>query len=104
MINEVIGPGLINLRNTCYVNALVQLLFHILPLMMMIVAWPNCDPIISALRLMFVAMSQNRPIDAVSLSTVCESDVLDGKDCLELGLQMSGTLRDASSGMLSDTI
>jgi hypothetical protein len=54
----------------------------------MIVAWPNRDPIISALHLMFVAMSQNRPIDAVSLSTVCVPGVLDGKDCFELGLQI----------------
>jgi hypothetical protein len=104
MIDEVTGPGLINARNTCYVNAFVQLLFHILPLWLMIVAWPNRDPIISALRLMFVAMSQNRPVDAVSLSTVCEPDVLDGKDYFELAFQILGALRDASSGMLRDTI
>jgi hypothetical protein len=104
MIDEVIGPGLINPRNPCYVNALVQLLFHILPLKLMIVAWCNRNPIISTLRLMFVAMSQNRPIDAVSLSTVCEPDVLDDKYCFELALQILGALRDASSGMLRDII
>jgi hypothetical protein len=38
MIDEVIGPGLINPRNTSYVNAFVQLFFHILPLRLMIVA------------------------------------------------------------------
>jgi hypothetical protein len=70
----------------------------------MIVAYPNRDLIISALRLMLVAMSQNRPIDAVSLSTVCEPDVLDGKDCFELALRILGALRDASLGMLRDTI
>jgi hypothetical protein len=95
MIDEMIGRDLINPRNTCYVNAFVQLLFHILPLQLMIVAWPNRHLIISALRLMFVAMSQNRPIDAVSLSTVCEPDVIDGKDCFELALQILGALRDA---------
>jgi hypothetical protein len=52
----------------------------------MIVAWPNRDLIISALHLMFVAMSQDRLIDAVSLSIVCEPDAFDGKDCSELGL------------------
>jgi hypothetical protein len=78
MIDEVIGPNLINPRNTRNFNAFVQLLFHILPFRLMIIAWPNRDPIISALRLMFGAMSQNRPIDAASLSTVCESDVPDG--------------------------
>jgi hypothetical protein len=70
----------------------------------MIVAWPNRNPIISELRLMFVAMSQNRPIDAVSLSTVCEPDVLDGKDCFELASQILGALPDTSSGMLRDTV
>jgi hypothetical protein len=104
MTDEVIGPGLINPRNTYYVNAFVQLLFHILPLRLMIVAWPNRDPIISALRLMFVAMSQNRPTDAVSLSTVYEPDVLDGKDCFKLALQILRALHDASSWMLRDTI
>jgi hypothetical protein len=53
---------------------------------------------------MFVAMSQNRPIDAVSLSTVCGPDVLDGKDCFELALYILGALRDASSGLLRDII
>jgi hypothetical protein len=45
-------------------------------------------------------MSQDRLIDAVSLPTVCEPDVFDDKDCFELGLQILGTLRDASSGTL----
>jgi hypothetical protein len=45
---------------------------------------------------MFVAMSENRSVDAVSLSTVCEPDGIDGKDCFELALQILGTLPDAS--------
>jgi hypothetical protein len=48
-------------------------------------------------------MSQDRLIDAVSLSTVCEPDVFDCKDCLEPGLQILGALRDTSSGTLRDT-
>jgi hypothetical protein len=104
MIDEVIRLARINPRKPCHVDAFVQMLFHILPLRLMIVAWPNRNPIISALRLMLVAMSQNRPIDAVSLSTVCKPDVLDGKDCFELALQILGALRDVSSGMLRDRI
>jgi hypothetical protein len=65
----------------------MQLRFYTLPLTLLIFAWPNGDRIISALHLMFVAMSEDRLIDAVSLSTVCEPDVFDGKDCFELGLQ-----------------
>jgi hypothetical protein len=53
---------------------------------------------------MFVVMSQDRLIDAVSLSTVCEPNVFDGKDYLELGLSIVGALRGASSGTLRDTI
>jgi hypothetical protein len=54
--------------------------------MLLIVACPNQDLIISALHLVFVVMSQDRLIDAVSLWPVCEPDVFDGKDCFELGL------------------
>jgi hypothetical protein len=104
MIDNVIGPGLINPKNARYVSAFVPLLYHILPLKLLIVAWPNRDPIIFALRLVFVAMSQNWLIDTVSLSTVCEPDVLDGKDCFELALQILEALCDASSGMSRDTI
>jgi hypothetical protein len=64
----------------------------------MIIVQRNRNPIISALRLMFVAMAQNRPIDAGWLSTVCEPDVPDGNDCFELALQMLGALYDAPSG------
>jgi hypothetical protein len=78
----------------------MQLLFHILPLRLLIVAWSNRDPTISALHLMFVAMSQDRLINAVALSTVCEPDVFDSKDCFELDVQILGALGDASPGML----
>jgi hypothetical protein len=86
MIDEVIGPRLINPSDASYVNAFMQLLFYILPRRLLIVAWPNQELIISALHLMFVAMSQDRLIDAVSLSTVSEPGVFDDKGCFELGL------------------
>jgi hypothetical protein len=53
---------------------------------------------------MFVALSQNPPIDAVSLSTVCEPDVFDRKDCFELALHILRALRDAFSGTLGGII
>jgi hypothetical protein len=56
-IDEVIRPGPINARGACCANAFMQLLFHIPPLRLLIVAWPNRDLIISALHLMFVTMS-----------------------------------------------
>jgi Na+-transporting NADH:ubiquinone oxidoreductase subunit NqrA len=104
MIDEVIRPGLIDPRDACYVHAFMQILFHILPRRFLIFAWPNRDLIISALHLMFVAMAQDRPINVASLSTVCEPDIFDSKDCFELGLQILGALRDVSSETLRDTI
>jgi hypothetical protein len=104
MIDEVVRPGLLNPRDTCYVNAFMQILFQCLPRKVLIVAWPNRDRIISALHLMFVAMSHNRFIDAVSLSAVCEPDAFDGKDCFDLGLHILGALRGASLGTFRDTI
>jgi hypothetical protein len=104
MTDEVIRPGLLNPRDAYYVHAFLYLLFHMLPLRLLFVVWPNRDLIFSAFHLMFVAMFQARLIDAVSLSTVCDPDVFDGKDCFELGLQILGALRDASSGTLRDTI
>jgi hypothetical protein len=53
---------------------------------------------------MFVAMSQNWPIDTVSLSTVCKPDVPDRKDCFEAAVQILGVLHDVSSGTLRDII
>jgi hypothetical protein len=82
----------------------MQLLFHILPLWVLIIAWPNRDLIISALHLMFVAMYQDRITDVISLSTVCEPDSFDGKDCFELGLQILEALHDVSSGTPRDAI
>jgi hypothetical protein len=104
VIDEVMRLGLINPRDACSVNALTQFLFDILPLRLLIVAWPNRDLNISALHWMFVTMFQDRPVDAVSLSTVSQPDVFDGKDCLELGLQILGAVRNVSSGTLRDIV
>jgi hypothetical protein len=41
MSDEVIIPGLINPRDACYGNGFMHLFFHILPLRLLILAWPN---------------------------------------------------------------
>jgi hypothetical protein len=71
---------------------------------LLIIAWHDQNPIISVLHLMFITMSQDRLMNAVVLSIVCEPDVVDGKDYFELALQISGALCDASSGTLRDKI
>jgi hypothetical protein len=104
MIDEVIRPSPTNPRDTCYIDAFMQLLFHILPLSLLIVVWSNRDLIISALRLMFVAISQNWLIDSVSLSIACDPNVFDGKYRFKLGLHILGAFRHAFSGTLRHTI
>jgi hypothetical protein len=104
MINEVIRPGPINPRDTCCVNTFIQLPFHILPLILLIVAWLNRDLTLSSLHLMVIAISQDWLINAILLSTVCEPDVFAGKNYSELGLQRLGSLCDGSSGTLRNTI
>jgi hypothetical protein len=100
MIREVIAPGLFNPSHTCYINASVQVLFHIIPLKLMILAWPNADQTVSKVRLLFDGMSQQLVTNAISLSTICEPDLHDAKDCSELALKTLGALRDSSSGTL----
>jgi hypothetical protein len=53
---------------------------------------------------MSVVMPQDRLIHVVSLSTLCEPDVLDGKTYFKRALQILGALRDVSSETVSDTI
>jgi hypothetical protein len=104
MIREVIAPGLFNPFHSCYINAFVQVLFHILPLKLMILAWPNADQTVSKVHLLFAGMSQQLVTNAVSLSTVCEPDLCDAKDCSELALKILAALRDSCSGTLRSTI
>jgi hypothetical protein len=86
LIDEIIEPALVNPGDTWYVNAFVPLLFYILPLRLLIGVWPNRDPIVCGLRL----VSSDLLTDAVSLSMVCEPDVVDRKDCFELALRIFG--------------
>jgi hypothetical protein len=43
MIREVIAPALFNRSHTCYISVFVQVLFSMIPLKLMILAWPNFD-------------------------------------------------------------
>jgi hypothetical protein len=53
--------------------------------MLLIIAWPNRDPIISALHLMFDAIYQDRLTDVVSLPTVCEPDAVPAGQSYSVG-------------------
>jgi hypothetical protein len=91
MIREVIAPRLFNPSHTCCINAFVQVLFHIIPLKLMILAWPNSDQTVSKIRVLFASMSQHHVTNTVSLSTICKPDLHDAKNCSELALKILGT-------------
>jgi hypothetical protein len=70
----------------------------------MILVWPNWDQTVLEIRVLFARMSQYHVTDVVSLSTICEPDLHDAKDCSELALKILGALRGSSSGTLRSTI
>jgi hypothetical protein len=49
-------------------------------------------------------MDKRQLTNAISLEEIREPDVLDGKDCSELALQVLSTLHNSSSGTLRATI
>jgi ubiquitin C-terminal hydrolase len=101
---EVFGSGIMNPSHPCYINAFVQVLFYILPLRLLVLAWPNSDPIVCALGQLFTGMSERHRVNAIALSRVCEPDVDDAKDCCEFGIQILGALHESSSGKLRSLI
>jgi hypothetical protein len=97
MIREVTAPGLFNPSHAWDINAFVQVLFHIVSLKLMILVWPNADQTVSKVRLLFASVPQHHVNHAVSLSTICETDLHYAKVCLELALKILGALHDSSS-------
>jgi hypothetical protein len=104
MIQDVIGPGLSNKSNLCYISAFVQLLFHVLPLRPIIRYWPNQNHTMSQLRAVFAEMCENRVTELGGLSDVCEPNVRTTKDCSEFALQIIEAMRSSSSGRLKASI
>jgi hypothetical protein len=100
MIEEVIGHGLMNPPNTCYINAFMQLILHALPLRLFVLAWPNSDPTVAKVRALLTTMSQNQATDIFSRSTIFKPELIDAKDSSELALQSLEALRDSASGPL----
>jgi ubiquitin C-terminal hydrolase len=101
---DLIGPGLLNRSHLCYINAFVQTLFHILPLRLMILAWPNDNPIGTEFRLLFAQMSRHEVTSAASLSRICELHLVCGQDCSEFGMQIFQALHNSFSEGLRYTV
>jgi ubiquitin C-terminal hydrolase len=104
MIDDVIGPGLSNPGQFCYLNPLVQTLFHILPLRLLVVGWPNGQPTITKLRAVFVVMAQGKMTSAISMEQICEEHVRGAQDCSELAIQIFEALRESAPESLQPII
>jgi hypothetical protein len=57
LIQDVIGPHLIDPSHACYINTFVQFLFHILPLRLLMLAWFDRDPMITKMPGLSATMS-----------------------------------------------
>jgi hypothetical protein len=104
MIYHFIGPGLDNPSRICYINAFVQVLFHIPPLRYLILAWLNRHPTVEKLYNLFVTMSNHQLANAISLSTIDDPDIPPPQDSAEIALYILRALHDSSSGKLESTI
>jgi hypothetical protein len=81
LIQQVVEPGLINQSDASYVDAFAQMLFHILLLRFLILAWPNDDPRVFELHVPFIDIFLDELTIAVSLCGMREPCELDAKDC-----------------------
>jgi hypothetical protein len=104
MISQFIGPGLINRAHICCINAFVQVLFHILPLRYLILAWPNRHPTVEKLYNLFVTMSNHQLGNAISPSTIDDPDIRPPQDCSEMAMHIIRALHDSASEKLQSTI
>jgi hypothetical protein len=99
MIQEVIGPGVTSLSHACRINAFAQTLYDILPLGLVIPAWPNCHLTVSKPSVVLADMSKHHFTNTLPLWTIWEPDVFDAKNCSELVMQIVGAFLNSSSGV-----
>jgi hypothetical protein len=104
MIDDVIGPGLSNPDQFCYINSLVQTLFHILALRRLVLGWPNDEPTITKRRAVFIVIAQGKMTSAVSMEQICEKQLKGTKDCSELSIQIFEALRESAPESLQPII
>jgi hypothetical protein len=104
LIHQFIGPGLINRSHTCYINAFVQMLFHILPIRYLILALPDYDPVASKIRSIFVCMSRHQLTTTVSLTLTSQDNGNPTYECGEFAIRCLDAIRNACSDELRYTI
>jgi hypothetical protein len=91
------SPRLLNTQNNCYVNAFLQLLFHIIPMQMLVLAGPGFQPSFGALQRIFQNMTAGRPVTPLEILQSCKTENNRPQDCGEFGMRLLETIYQSVS-------
>jgi hypothetical protein len=83
--NSLVSVGLLNRDGSCYVNAFLQVLFHVSPLRSLILRLGRDDPLLRRLRSIFSEMARGNLICPADIGMIVEPDRQGDKDCCEFG-------------------
>jgi hypothetical protein len=87
-LNSVVGVGLVNRDGSCYVNAFLQILFHLREFRLFLSSLNVNQGLAGELRLLFSQMSQGLLICPADLGRIVEPDHEGDKDCCEFGVSL----------------
>jgi hypothetical protein len=93
-VNQTIGVKLLNISDNCYINALIQGLFYLLPVRELISSWPGNQSVAAHLRSVFVNLVEAHLISPAFLGEICEPEVDGAEDCCEFALSIFSALRN----------
>jgi hypothetical protein len=96
-----IGYGLLNTSSNCYVNAFLQVIYHITPLRRLVLSWESSDWMVRLLQRVFSSMERKRLVSPAGLAEICEPGVHGQKDCYEFALNLLDALSNRSVGELA---
>jgi hypothetical protein len=80
LIDDLIGPGPVNLSFLCYISAFIQILFHGLAWRRLILAWPTLSRAAARVRVLLGKICKGKMTDAVTLCDVWEPQIHEAKD------------------------
>jgi hypothetical protein len=98
----IIGPGLADSPDTVYTNPVVVMLFHILPLRLLLAACPFQHPTVSSLAALFLTMAKAENIRPATFLDISDPDLPESSKCGACLLAILMSLRDAAPEILSD--
>jgi hypothetical protein len=101
---DFVGPGLLNRRNNCYVNAFLEVIVHLAPLRAAIIQMDSDDEMVTKLRAILMSMLQGQLIVPNDIGNVVEPGRRGEKDCCEFGLNLLNRIRRCANGQLSELL